>query len=128
MRHCQKCNRDSSDKYFRKHCRSNNLSKKAFGVKYIFKTGNILVNEIDNTLSNIVNKHKRKFRSFLIVCNMNNKKFIGYPKRVLLKYYDKNVMINAEFNFYSIREDKSFTYFIYITTPTYVRSYDDQKS
>ena len=110
--HCQNCNRDYSDKYFRKRCRSNNHSKKAFGVKYIYKTENILVNEIDNTLSNIVKKDKRKFHSFLIVCKINNKKIIGYPKRVLLKCYDKVVMINVEFNFYSNRDDMSFNYYI----------------
>ena len=67
MKHCHNCNRNCSDKYFRKPCRSNIHLKKAFGVKYIYKTENILVNEIDETLSNIVNKHKRKFHSFLIV-------------------------------------------------------------
>ena len=64
MRHCQNCNKDYSVKYFRKHCRSNDHLKKAFRVKYIYKTENILVNEIDNTLSNIVKKHKRKFHFF----------------------------------------------------------------
>ena len=67
---------------------------------------------MDNTLSNIVKKHKRKFQSFLIVCKINNKKIIGYPKRVLLKYYDKDVKLNVEFNFYSNREDMSFNYYI----------------
>ena len=114
MRHCQNCNRDYSDKCFRKHCRSINHFKKAFGVKYIYiyKTENILVIEIDNTLSNIVKKHKRKFHSYLIVCNINNKKIIGYNKRVLLKYYDKDVKINVQFIFYSNREDMSLNYFI----------------
>ena len=112
MKHCQNCNRDYSDKYFRKHCRSNNHLKKAFGVKYIYKTENLLGNEIDNTPSNIVEKHKRKFLSFLIVCKINSKKIIGYPKRVLLKFYDKDAMINVEFNFYSNREDMSFNYYI----------------
>ena len=56
MKHCRNCNRDYSDKYFRKHCRSNNHLKKGFGVKYIYKTENILVNEIDNTLANMVEK------------------------------------------------------------------------
>ena len=37
---------------------------------------------------------------------------MGFPKRVLLKYYDKDVMINVEFNFYSNREDKSFNHYI----------------
>ena len=112
MKHCQNCNRDYSGKSFRKHCRSNNHLKKAFGVNYIYKTGKILVNEIDNTLSNIVERHKRNFHSFLIVCKINKKKFIGYPKRVLLKYLDKDVKINVEFNFYSNREDMSFNYYI----------------
>ena len=40
------------------------------------------------------------------------KNIIGYPKRVLLEYYDKDVMINAEFNFYSNGEDMSFKYYI----------------
>ena len=112
MRHCQDCNRSYSDKYFRKHRHSNIHLKKAFGVKYIYKTENILVNEIDNTLSNVVKKHKRKFHSFYIVCKINNKKIIGYPKRVFLKYYYKNEMINVEFNFCSNREDMSFNYYI----------------
>ena len=72
MRPFPNCNRD----YFRKRCRSN---------KHIYKSENILVNEVDNTLSNIINKHKQKFHSFLTVCKTNNKKIMGYPKRVLLK-------------------------------------------
>ena len=74
MRHCQICNRGYSDKYFRKHYRKNIHLKKAFEGKQINKKENILVNEIDNTLSNIIKKHKRKFHSFLIVCKINNKK------------------------------------------------------
>ena len=112
MRNCHNCNRDYSDKYFRKHCRGNSHLKKAFGVKYIYKTENILVIEIDYTLSNIVKKHKRKFHSFLIVCKIINKKIIGYPKRILLKNYDKDEMINVEFNFYLNREDMSFNHYI----------------
>ena len=112
MRHCLNCNRDYSDKYFRKHCRTNNHIKRTFEVKYICKKENILVNEIDNTLSDIIEEHKRKFHSFLIVCKINNKKIMGYPKRVFLKYYDKYEMINVEFNFHSNREDMSFNYYI----------------
>ena len=112
MKHCQNCNRDYSDKYFRKHCRSNNHLKKAFEIKYIYKSENILVKEIDDALSKIINKHKRKFHSFLIVCKINNKKIFGYPKRVLLKNYDKDVSINVEFNFYSNRTDMSFNHYI----------------
>ena len=112
MRHCQNCNRDYSDKNFRKHCLTNNHLKKAFGVRYIYKKENALVDEIDNTLSTIVEKHKRKFISFLIVCINNNKKIIGFPKRVLLKYYDKDNLINIDFNFYSNREDMSFNYYM----------------
>ena len=108
MRHCQNCNRDYSDKYFRKLCHSNKHIKKAFEVEYIYKTENILVNEIDNVLSNIIINYRRKFHSFLIECKINNKKIMGYPKRVLLKYYDKYEMINVEFNFHSNREDMSF--------------------
>ena len=115
MRHCQDCNEIYSDKYFRKHCRSNMHLKKAFEVKYIYKTENILVIEIDNTLSDISEKRKRKFHSFYIVCRIINKKIIGCPKRVLLKYYDKNEMINVEFNFYSNRDDLAFNN--YITQP-----------
>ena len=37
MRHCQNCNRDYSDEYFRKHCHTKNHLRKAFGVKYIYK-------------------------------------------------------------------------------------------
>ena len=112
MRYCLNCNRDYSDKYFRKHCRTNNHIKRTFEVKYICKKENILVNEIDNTLSDIIEEHKRKFHCFLIVCKINNKKIMGYPKRVLLKYYDKYEMINVEFNFHSNREDMSFNYYI----------------
>ena len=72
MRHCQNCNRDFPDKYFRKHCLTNNHFKKAFGVRYIYKKENAFVNEIDNTLSTIVEKHKRKFIFF--VCIIINKK------------------------------------------------------
>ena len=36
---------------------------------------------------------------------------MGFPKRVLLKTYDKDAMINVEFNFYSNREDMSFNHF-----------------
>ena len=39
------------------------------------------------------------------------KKNIGYPKRVLLKYYDKKELINVEFKFYSNREDMAFNYY-----------------
>ena len=49
---------------------------------------------------------------FLIVCKINNKKIFGYPKRVLLKYYEKDEMINVEFNFHSSREDMSFNHYI----------------
>ena len=104
MRHCQNCNRIHSDKYFRKHCRTNNHLKKAFGVKYIYKKENIVINEIDNTLSDIIEEHKRKFHSFLIVCKINNKNIIGFPKRVLLKNYDKDDVVNIE--------DMSFNYYI----------------
>ena len=78
MRYCQNCNRNYSDKYFGKHCRTNNHLRKAFEVKYIYKKENILVNEIENTLSNIIEEHKRKFHSFLIVCKINNKKNHGF--------------------------------------------------
>ena len=37
---------------------------------------------------------------------------MGYPKRVLLKYYDKNDMINVEFNFHSNRGDMTFNYYL----------------
>ena len=112
MRHCQSCNRDYSDNYFRKHRRSNIHLKKAFKIKYIYKLENILVNEVDDTLSNTINEHKRKFHSFLIVCKINNKKIMGFPIRVFLKNYDKDEMINVEFNFYSNKEDMSFNYYI----------------
>ena len=112
MKYCLNCYRDYSDKFFRKHCRTNNHIKRTFQVKYICKKENILVNEIDNTLSDIIEEHKRNFHSFLIVCKFNNKKIMGYPKRVLLKYYDKYEMINVEFNFPSNREDMSFNYYI----------------
>ena len=114
MRHCKNCNcnRNYSDKNFGKHCRTNNHLRKAFGVKYIYKKENILVNEIDNTLSNIIEEYKRKFHSFLIICKINNKKIMGFPKRILLKNYDKDDVINVEFNFHSNRNDMSFKYYI----------------
>ena len=112
MRHCRNCNRNYSDNYFRKHCRTNNHLKKAFGVKYIYKKENIVINEIDNTLSDIIEEHKRKFQSFYNVCKINNKKIIGYPKRVLLKNFDKDGVVNIEFNFHSNIEDMSFNYYI----------------
>ena len=90
----------------------NNHLKKAFRVKYTYKKENIHVKEIDNTLTSVIDKHKRKFHSFLNVCKINNKKIMGYPKRVLLEYYDKDEMINVEFNFHSNREDMSFNYYI----------------
>ena len=80
MRHCLNCDRDYSDKYFRKHCHSNKHIKKAFEFKYIYKSKNILVNEVDNTLSNIINKHKRKVHSFLNVCKFLTKKSWVIPK------------------------------------------------
>ena len=40
------------------------------------------------------------------------KKIIGYPKRILLKYYDRKELINVEFNFYSNREDMAFNYYM----------------
>ena len=113
MRHCQDCNKNYSDIYFAKHRRSDIHLKKAFEVKYIYKKENKFVNEIDNTLSNISNKHKCKFHSFYIVCRIkNNKKIIGYPKHVLLKYYNKKELINVEFNFYSNREGMAFNYYM----------------
>ena len=112
MRYCLNCDRDYSDKYFSKHCRTNSHIKKAFGVKYIYKKENIVVDEIDNTLSDIIGEHKRKFHSFLIISKINNKKIMGFPKRVLLKYYDKDDMINVEFNFHSNRNNMSFNYYL----------------
>ena len=85
MKHCQNCNRDYSDKYFRKHCRTNNHLKKAFTVKYVYERENILVNEIDNTLSNIVEKHRRKFHTFYIVSRINNKKTHRLSKAFSIK-------------------------------------------
>ena len=112
MRHCQNCNRNYSNKYFKKHCHTNSHLKKAFGVKYIYKKENIVINEIDNTLSDIIEHHKRKFHSFLIVCKINNKKIIGFPKRVLIKNYDKDDVVNIEFNFHSNIEEMSFNYYL----------------
>ena len=40
------------------------------------------------------------------------KKIIGYPKRILLKNYDKDDVVNIEFNFHSNIEDMSFNYYI----------------
>ena len=37
---------------------------------------------------------------------------MGFPKRVLLKFYDKDEMINVEFNFHSNREDMTFNYYL----------------
>ena len=66
MRHCQDCNKNYSDKYFAEHCRSNIHLKKAYEVKYIYKKENIIVSEIDNILSSIIEKHKRKFLFFIL--------------------------------------------------------------
>ena len=110
MRYCRDCNKNYSDIYFAKHCRSDIHLKKAFEVKYIYIKENIIVCEIDNILSSIIKKHKRKFHSFYIVCRINNKKIIGYPKRILIKHYNKKEFINVEFNFYSNREDMAFNY------------------
>ena len=112
MRHCHNCNRDYSDNYFRKHCRTNIHLKKAFGIKCTYKKENIPVKEIDNVLSNIIKEHERKFHSFLIVCKINKKEIMGFRKRVLLKYYDKDAVINVEFNFYSNKEDMCFNYYL----------------
>ena len=112
MKHCQNYNRGYSDKHFGRHCRTNNHLRKTFGVKYICKKENILVNENDNVLDDITEEHKRKIHSFLIVCKINNKKIMGFPKRVLLKYYDKDDMINVEFNFHSNRDDMTFNYYL----------------
>ena len=81
-------------------------------MKFIYAKENIFVRDSDNILSSIINEHKRKFHSFYIVCKIDNKKIIGYPKRILLKYYNKKELINIKFNFYSNREDMSFTYYI----------------
>ena len=37
---------------------------------------------------------------------------MGYPKHVLLKYYDKDEKINVDFNFYSNRKDMTFNHYI----------------
>ena len=112
MKHCQDCNRNYSDKYFRKHLYSNRHLKAAFEIKYVYRKENIYVKEIDNTLSDIIKKHRRKFHSFYIISRVNNKKIFGYPKRFLLKYNNKNELINVEFNFYSNRDDMSFNHYI----------------
>ena len=112
MRHCQNCNRDYSDNYFRKHCHTNNQLKKAFEVECIYKTENILVNDVDDALSDVIEEHERKFHSSLIVCKINNKKIMGFPKRVLLIYYDKDEVKNVELNFHSNREHMTFNYYI----------------
>ena len=78
MRHCHNCNRNYSDKYFRKHCHTNIHLRKAFGVKYIYKKENILVNEIDNTLSDIIKEHKRKFHSFFLCVKLITKKSLVF--------------------------------------------------
>ena len=43
---------------------------------------------------------------------------MGCPKRVLLKYYDKDEKIKVDFNFYSNRKDMTFNYYISQTKPT----------
>ena len=37
---------------------------------------------------------------------------MGFPKRVLLKYHEKDGMVNVELNFHSNREDMSFNDYI----------------
>ena len=49
---------------------------------------------------------------FILYVKLLTKKIIGYPKRVLLKYYDKKEIIKIEFNFHSNREDMSFNFYI----------------
>ena len=78
MRHCHNCNRNYSDKYFRKHCYTSNHLQKAFGVKYIYKKENIVINDIDNTLSDLIGEHKRKFHYSLFVCKINIKKSLVF--------------------------------------------------
>ena len=43
---------------------------------------------------------------------INNKKIMGFPKRLLLKHYAKDEMVNVEFNFLSNRDDMSFNYYL----------------
>ena len=105
------------DKYFSKPCRSDKQLRKAFTVKYKFKTEKIHVNEIDNALSDLIKKHKRKFLSFYIISRINDKKIVGYPKRILLKYSDINELINVEFNLYSNIDDMTFNYYITQSKP-----------
>ena len=112
MKRCYNCNRNYSDKYFRKHLYSNRHLKTAFEIKYVYRKEKIVVKEIDNTLSDIIKKHRRNFHSFYIVSKINNKKFVGYPKRFLLKYNNKNELINVEFNFYSNRDDMTFNHYM----------------
>ena len=109
MRYCQYCNRNYSDNYLRNHWRSNKHLNKVFEIKYTYKTEKIFVSEIDKTLSDIVKKHQRKFHSFYIVSKINNKRIVGYPK---IKYYDKNELINVEFDLYSNRNDMTFIHYI----------------
>ena len=52
------------------------------------------------------------FILFQLYLKFSTKKSWDFPKRVLLKYYDKDGMINVEFNFYSNRYDLSFNHYI----------------
>ena len=85
MRHCQNCNRNYSEKYFRKHCRTNSHFKKKRWELNIYTKKKHSYYEIDNTLSDIIEEHKRKFHSFLIVCKINNKKIHGFSQTSLIK-------------------------------------------
>ena len=117
MKYCHSCDRDYSDAYIRKHYRSDNHLKKTFEIKHIEKHKKILVKDIDSVFSDFYKKHKRKFNYFCIICKINNRKYMGCPKHVLLKYYDKDAMVNVEFNLYSNIKDLTFNYYLSLPKP-----------
>ena len=117
MKYCHSCDIDYSGTYIRKHYRSDKHLKKTFEIKHVERHKNILVKDIDSVFSDLFEKHKRKFKYFFIICKINNRKYKGCPKHVLLKYYDKDAMVNVEFNLYSNIENLTFNYYLSLPKP-----------
>ena len=117
MTYCHSCDKDYSRKYIRKHYSSEKHLKKTFEIKHIERHKKILVKDIVSVFSDLFKKHKRKFNYFFTICKFNNRKYDGIPKRALLKYYDKDAMVNVEFNLYSNIEDLTFKYYLTLSKP-----------
>ena len=112
MKYCQSCDREYSDAFINKHYSSDKHLKKTFEIKNTHKLKNIPVNDIDIIRFNLFEEYKQKFIYFLIICKINNRKKRGKPKHLLLKHYDKDTMIDVEFNMYSSIEYLSYNYYL----------------